>query len=276
MNLMTSSTWRKSAHATVLVLMFVTVHISTKAQVPDSKAAQKAADEAQVAKRAAESIQLLFTPSGLVKNKAFSAEVVTETVQILADGNRIVRRNLTKQYRDRDGRTRQEQTLPIPGQSNPQVTRTIVFIHDPVTKVDYVLDPQTKTTSVVDVPSSLGLSSSPLPNLAAPGKRVVTQSLGTKAIEGLLCAGERTTVTIPAGEIGNEHSIVTVTVTWYSSDIDAVVQSTASDPRFGHTSYALRSVKRGEQPPALFQTPSDYKLQRQLNSGASTPAPEHP
>jgi hypothetical protein len=98
MNPMTSSTWRKLAHATVLALMFVAVHITTKAQVPDSKAAQKAADEAQAAKRAAESIQLLFTPSDLVKNKAFSAEVVTETVQILADGNRILRRNLTKKY----------------------------------------------------------------------------------------------------------------------------------------------------------------------------------
>ena len=55
----------------------------------------------------------------LVKDKPFAAEAVTETVQVLTDGNRIVRRNLTREYRDRSGRTRREQTIESLGPSSP-------------------------------------------------------------------------------------------------------------------------------------------------------------
>ena len=37
------------------------------------------------------------------------AEAITETVQVLSDGNRIVRRTSSRVYRDSEGRTRREQ-----------------------------------------------------------------------------------------------------------------------------------------------------------------------
>src|SRR5215208_3618255 len=46
----------------------------------------------------------------LVKGAPYSAQAVTETVQTLSDGNRIVRKNTAQLYRDAEGRTRREQT----------------------------------------------------------------------------------------------------------------------------------------------------------------------
>jgi hypothetical protein len=273
MHPMTHSSWLRSVGSAVLLAAFVGTSGVANAQAPASKTDQKAAQDAQTDKRAAEAIQLLFAPSAFVKDKPFSAEAVTETVQILADGNRIVRRNVAKEYRDRSGRTRQEQTIEVPG-SKSGGTRTMISVHDPVAKVDYILDPETKTSSVVDTSNSPQFNSPANSTVAAAGNKVVTQKLGSKAIEGLECTGTRTTATIPAGEIGNERPILTVTETWYSPDIEAVVQSSASDPRFGKTTYTLRNVQRGDQPAALFDTPADYTVRRQSRARAA--APEHP
>src|ERR1035437_8403455 len=43
-----------------------------------------------------------------VKGEPFSAEAISETVQMLADGNKIVRRTTTRLYRDSEGRYRRE------------------------------------------------------------------------------------------------------------------------------------------------------------------------
>lgn len=47
----------------------------------------------------------------LVKGAPYAAEALTETVQTLADGNRIVNRQLGKEYRDSEGRTRHDRTI---------------------------------------------------------------------------------------------------------------------------------------------------------------------
>ena len=47
----------------------------------------------------------------VVKGAPYSAEAVTETIQTLGDGNRIVNRLTSSVYRDSEGRTRREQTL---------------------------------------------------------------------------------------------------------------------------------------------------------------------
>jgi hypothetical protein len=48
------------------------------------------------------------TDGTLVKGQPFSAEAVSESVQTLADGNRIVRSSTSKFYRNTEGRTRRE------------------------------------------------------------------------------------------------------------------------------------------------------------------------
>jgi hypothetical protein len=82
----------------------------------------------------------------LVKGAPYSAQAVTESVQTLADGNRIVRKNTAQVYRDTEGRTRREQTLGYIGPYAPtgDASQT-VFINDPVAGAHYILDPSSKT-----------------------------------------------------------------------------------------------------------------------------------
>ena len=75
----------------------------------------------------------------VVKDAPYSAEAVTEKVQILGDGNRIVKRTVTLLYRDAAGRTRQEQTAP----------GSTVFINDPVTGKNTVLNVEKRTATVL-------------------------------------------------------------------------------------------------------------------------------
>jgi TonB family protein len=86
----------------------------------------------------------------LVKGAPYSAEGMTETVQVLADGNRITRRNTTQIYRDSEGRTRREHALATlgPWASAGEPTR-IVSINDPVAGFSYSLDPRSRTARKV-------------------------------------------------------------------------------------------------------------------------------
>ena len=72
----------------------------------------------------------------IVKGAPYCADAVHETVQSLGDGNRIVRSSTTRQCRDGEGRTRQEVD---------RGGRRQVWLHDPVARETWVLDPQRKT-----------------------------------------------------------------------------------------------------------------------------------
>jgi len=88
----------------------------------------------------------------------------------------------------------------------------------------------------------------------------VKEDLGTKNIEGVDCTGTRRTITIPAGEVGNEKAISIVTETWFSAAIDAVVESSTDDPRYGKTTYQLTNVQLSEPARTLFEPPADFKV----------------
>jgi len=79
----------------------------------------------------------------LVTQAPYSAESITEMVQTLPGGNRIVRENTAMIYRDSQGRTRREQQLEAIGPwATVGETAKIIFIHDPVAGVHFVLNPQ--------------------------------------------------------------------------------------------------------------------------------------
>ena len=81
----------------------------------------------------------------VVKGAPYSAEAVTENTQTLPDGNRILE-STSATYRDSEGRTRREMSLPPIG---PFATAgdapTFMMINDPVAGVSYHLDTKTKT-----------------------------------------------------------------------------------------------------------------------------------
>jgi hypothetical protein len=70
----------------------------------------------------------------------------------------------------------------------------------------------------------------------------------------------RTTITIPAGQEGNERPIETVVDSWYSPDLQMAILSTRSDPRTGETVTRYTNIVRGEPAHSLFEVPADYKI----------------
>jgi len=242
----------------------------------------------------------------LVKGSPYSAEAVTETTQVLSDGNRIVRKSSSMLYRDSEGRTRREQSLTFPGDPSGRTLKT-VMINDPVAGVSYSLNPDTLTgrkssifrfERTVAPPATAG-NEKPRTGAAVtvgegggfviasggPGvarsenstfnfrlerdqKNAAQESLGTQTIEGVEAEGTRITTTIPAGAIGNERPIEIVEERWYSPVLQTVVMTRHADPRTGENVYRLTNIDRSEPAHSLFEAPADYQIKEQSFSVA--------
>lgn len=70
--------------------------------------------------------------SRLLKGAPYAAESVTETIQVLADGNRIVNKQSGKEYRDSEGRMRHDSTIQPVGPWVAGLTSMMSMIDDPV------------------------------------------------------------------------------------------------------------------------------------------------
>ena len=248
----------------------------------------------------------------VVKGAPYSAQAVSESTQMLTDGNRIVNKSTTAIYRDSEGRTRREQSLgPIGMFANSGEAPEMIFINDPVAGVNYALDSRTHVARKM-APMSFGFifdrktpppaeggappaegsvrtekremvfkgtappegpPGDPLEGYRIQGNdnvmvfkkkstldHMVKESLGKQTIEGVVADGVRFTLTIPAGEIGNERPIVTVEERWYSPELQVMVMTRHSDPRFGETVYRLTNIDRSEPTHSLFEVPADYTI----------------
>ena len=279
----------------------------------------------------------------VVKGAPYSAQALTETMQTLSDGNRIINKSTATIYRDSEGRTRREQTLRVMGPfATGGETPQTIFINDPVAGVNYAFDTRSKVAHKMPpmrfefkvrnpkggegpgagigsgVGGGVGVradaepppphppdTSAPMvfertapppgvrvespPGLPGEGPEMVfersatpppageggmvfqwtgarednarNESLGKQAIEGIEAEGTRKTIEIPAGEIGNERPIEIVFERWYSPELQVVVMTKHSDPRFGETTYRLTKINRSEPAGELFEVPADYKVQ---------------
>jgi hypothetical protein len=216
-----------------------------------------------------------------VQGAPYSATITNESVQTLADGNRIVQSSTGTTARDAMGRTRQDAPLPPIGNMSPADAPHIVFLQDPVAQVSYTLNLTDKTA--VKNPGFLGMAlpalstsiafssatiaKAPLPQAVTIQSRAIadegqaqTEELGSKTMEGVTVTGTRTTHTIPAGQIGNDRPLSIVTEVWTSPDLKTVVYSKRSDPRMGDQTFQLTNIVRAEPDPSLFTIPSDFKI----------------
>ena len=200
-----------------------------------------------------------------VTGAPYSADITTEILQQLADGNRIERRTTSSVARDSEGRVRREQQLAAIGPILPQGAPQIVTINDPVAKVHYSLDAARKVAVQSPMMFTKRIEGgvrgfAPAKSAEIPDSR--TEPLGTRDIEGVQAEGTRTTVTIPAGAIGNVAPIEMVSERWFSPELKTVVLSRRSDPRFGETTYRLERIVRTEPPAELFQVPADFTIEK--------------
>ena len=86
------------------------------------------------------------------------------------------------------------------------------------------------------------------------------EKLEPRVIEGVQAEGTKSTVTIPAGAMGNSLPIEIVSEQWYSKELGVMVLTRRFDPRFGETVYRLTNINRSEPSPDLFQVPEGYEV----------------
>jgi hypothetical protein len=83
-----------------------------------------------------------------IKGAPYSADVVVESAQTLADGNHISHQETGRVYRDSEGRTRREQsgTVSALTRGEPVIStqKTVISIVDPVAGMSYSLDTEHK------------------------------------------------------------------------------------------------------------------------------------
>jgi hypothetical protein len=231
----------------------------------------------------------------VVKGSPFSAEGISESVQVLPDGNKITRSTTTKMYRDSDGRFRREGAgassssgaVAVGGFVPASGFQDTISIYDPVDAVRYTLTPSTKSArrfnnQNIVTEGAVIVNGQPLsPSVKARIETSVAEKthvlvmpnvisgtvsggkaeqLGTKSFEGVEVEGTRTVTTLAAGTIGNEKPIEMVYERWYSKELDLIVYSRHYDPRFGEQTYRLTNINRSEPDRSLFTVPSDYKI----------------
>lgn len=215
----------------------------------------------------------------VVTNAPYTATAVTETTQALADGNRIVNKSSGFVARDSQGRTRREITLQRLGPLQVDSPKTF-FINDPTTHTQYVLTQGGEAAKTIRTESTWssgptiinieGRDGRALKEKIVTGRlrdkseenprQVKHEDLGMQTIEGVSAEGKRETVTIPAGQIGNERPIEIVTEIWSSPELHTVVLRKHTDPRMGETIFRLTDIKRGEPDASLFQPPPGTKI----------------
>lgn len=210
--------------------------------------------------------------TGPVAGRPFSGSEVRHTTQTLADGTHVDHTDTSTFYRDAQGRMRTE-------------SADRVLIYDPVAGFTYNLDPKNKiyekwplhqgtmSTTIavaggstwINSTSSAGpppvvetTHSSRISPHAEPVAQSSTENLPPQSVNGVMARGSRVTMTIPAGAFGNDREVKVVNERWYSDELQVLVKSSNSDPRFGVTTYELTNIVQTSPDPGLFQVPGDY------------------
>jgi len=248
-----------------------------KAAMAKKITAEKAMADGKLTEIKAELFTVMGSKLGfetkLVKGAPYSAVAVSESVQTLGDGNRIRQTTSTTVYRDSAGRTRRE-TMRKDG------TLQSIAISDPTTGINYILDPQNRTATKsefagmmkkvelmrvedrkkIEAENMLAASKMPANSVLLGKTRSDAEPLGRQTVEGVDAEGSRTTITIAAGQIGNDLPINIVSEQWYSPELQLLIMTKHSDPRTGETTYRLTNVNRAEPDRSLFELPADYTV----------------
>jgi hypothetical protein len=215
-----------------------------------------------------------FEEPPAIAGAPFSAVATTQSVTAFADGNRIVRTNTVRYFRDGQGRTRTERG------DGPN---RMILINDPVGGERYFVRPENKTVfaykmsagsaaAVGTAPSTdddmtpfgllgfgMGIGANPMTEASSE-----TTSLGQKSVNGVAATGTRLVRNIPSGVLGNEKPITSTLERWVSSDLGIPVQVSQTSSIGGTLTLNLGQVAHNEPDPTLFSPPSGY-TRRDIN-----------
>jgi hypothetical protein len=214
-----------------------------------------------------------------ISGAPFSGVMNMQSATNFVDGNRIVRTNTIRYFRDGQGRTRTER----PGlnmQGIPVAGGPIVTISDPVSGKQIHMFPGQQSASVINLPRGVPVSQPAtvsacngenIPPFALMGMGMAigagqyteastsTTSLGQKVVNGLNATGCRIVRTIPVGVLGNEKPITSTTDQWVSSELGMAVQLSQTSSLGGSVTMNLEQTVLAEPDASLFAVPANYK-----------------
>ena len=221
-----------------------------------------------------------------------------------------------KIYRDSMGRTRTERPVfqGVAADAETSAGPTIVEIDDPVAHVRYIFNPDERVVHRQQLPSrkaprpiAARVPDEPITNgeltiygvdvgsqnavrvIGGAGVRgtqpgssdpkrpqTTTEKLGTQTIEGVVAEGMRTTITWPAGSMGNDRPITSTREAWFSRELKMSILHKMDDPRTGERIRKLTNISRSEPDPSLFEPPPGYEVKNEkrpftLNWGSVPP-----
>jgi len=192
----------------------------------------------------------------------FSADVVKEFTRVLSDGTQAPAVTRGKMFRDSEGRTRFETEILSAAATEP---RHFVTIVDPVRQVSIVLDQQTRTATITDLPAPPVTARTmrveqQLNRVSAKALTITgSEDLGSSTIEGFSVTGSRRVQ--PSESTANgEQSPGAVTESWFCPALKLELQARIAGPRLGETITKLQNIIAGEPDPMLFEVPADYKV----------------
>lgn len=210
-----------------------------------------------------------------VKGAPFSAQVIIESSQTLANGTHLSHKLAGALYRDSEGRTRQE--FPRDGapeivQINDRVSGVLLNLHMSQHTLEKISLDETRANREIEerqhrhaVEEREQAEKARSVNIEAahiePQRKV--ESLGVQMFEGVQAEVKRFTLTIPAGMEGNDQPFEIVSERWYSPELQIMVMAKRSDPRSGELVYRLANISRGEQSRSLFDAPADFTVRQE-------------
>ena len=226
----------------------------------------------------AASAGMLVEEPPMIAGAPFSGVVNVQSTTNFADGNRIVRTNTARYFRDGQGRTRTErQGSSVQG--IPMAGGPIITISDPVKEQRINLLPARKMATVFKLPAGGAFSQTPVAPCSdnatpfallgmgmAIGASQLTEAststtaLGQKSINGVNTTGCRIVKTIPVGLLGNEKPITNTIEQWVSTDLGMIVQLSETSSIGGNVTVSLEQVVLSEPDASLFTTPANYTV----------------
>lgn len=200
----------------------------------------------------------------VVKNEPYTANVVTQHMDIGPSGERALHEALNIHVRDSAGRLRDEQ-LATPADVIGSFTQAQMHIVDPVSMQDIQWFPETKTFIMTAIPASSAANGARrIINCAELAKtqnanrgQEEYESLGNSTIEGIRVQGCRITRT-SQGRPGSNQPETSVTEFWASPElqVDLLTVEHLSDGTVRLTK--LSNIIREEPDPALLRIPEGY------------------
>jgi hypothetical protein len=201
----------------------------------------------------------------------FSADVVSQSTQVLADGTPVTRETHGKMFRDSAGRTRSETELEssVAGVA----ARRFVTIVDAVQQTSMFLDVAAKSATIFHLPSAPVVTASKL-NLAAAAKAgragaqltpPGSEKLGAVMMEGFAVTGTRRTGGSPPG-VAKDLLPNSMTESWFSRELKVDLLVIRQGPHSTNRATRLTNITPGEPDPTVFQAPADYTVRDNFQS----------